>query len=83
MIKRDDIQKETERLDKLAKEKNINQDTIEGLILKGLSVLIKIVANIRSNQTAIMKKIGISLREKKESSDAKNLNKVSYTSDSN
>ena len=66
MMKREDIQKETGRLDKLAKEKNSERDTVEGLVLKGLSVLIKIAVNIRSNQTAIMRKIGVPLKEERK-----------------
>ena len=44
MIKRDDVKIETTRLDKKSKELSTTGDTLEGLLLKGLSVLIKLVA---------------------------------------
>ncbi len=66
MIKRDDVKIETSRLDKKSKELSVNGDTVEGLLLKGISVLIKLVANIRSNQTAQMRATNVPLRDKVE-----------------
>jgi hypothetical protein len=69
MIRSTHINKELRDLTKIASDDKADEKTISKGILKGITLLIKVARDIRTNQVEIMKKDGVELKKDQRAED--------------
>ena len=67
MIRSEHIREEIKKIDEAIKSKSVNLNNV----VKAITLIVKLLQDIRSNQTAIMEKTGVKLRTKPNTDSSK------------
>jgi len=71
MIRSQDVNKEVKKLDDIAKDSVAQDGVVLRGILKAVTLAVKLIRDVRTNQVEIMKKSGVELiKEERQKNDA-------------